>query len=410
MPKYDLAVVGAGLAGLSAAAMCARAGKKVLLTDPAGAAGGCLRAVEHEAFRFSGGHDLTYGLEAGGVLQSLHTSLGIAPGGPVHDVTYQVALPDQRITVAADFRVTMEELRREFPAQIDTFARLYREVRALALKSSKSRIAPYLYNWRSAKAFLQSHNFSAEATAYFDVQSRFFFGRPVFELSLASFILMLDAAPRTLPGGFSRLAAQLMSIIVERGGRVLMNEPWPELLLRGSRLSGIKTSDGAMELQSAVLNASWAKRDRTVFFGVREEALPVGMERNLLCLPDYARPADFFFLSLSGPGEDAPSGMRSGTATFHGTVPRDAAPAALRERIERIIPFLSDFLVLFDERDTDARRFPLPDRLLGKKRGSDDGSLPQVFAPLRNLSLIYDSPYCVQQTVRSAQLLASKLL
>jgi hypothetical protein len=245
--------------------------------------------------------------------------------------------------------------------------------------------------------------------AYFDVQSRFFFGRPVFELSLASFILMLDAAPRRLPGGFSRLAAQLLSIIVERNGRVLMNEPWPELLLRGSRLSGIRTSEGIIELHSAVLNASWAKRDRTVFFGLHEEALPVGMERNLLCLPDYARPAEFFFLSLSRTGEDAPNGMRSGTATFHGTVPQDAPPAALRDRIERIIPFLPDFLVLFDEWDTDARRFPLPDRLLGKKRVSVDGSLPQIFAPLRNLSLIYDSPYCVQQTVRSAQLLASKL-
>jgi hypothetical protein len=318
-------------------------------------------------------------------------------------------MPDRRITVAADSRVTMDELRREFPAEIDQFARLYRDVRALALKGSKSRIAPYLYTWRSAKHFLESYNLSAEAAAYIDVQSRFFFVRPVFELSLASFSLMLDAPPRRLPGGFSRLAAQLLSIIVERNGRVLMNEPWPELLLRGSRLSGIRTSDGAMELHSALLNASWANRDRTVSFGLREEALPVGMERNLLCLPDYARPAEFFFLSLSRTGEDAPNGMRSATATFHGTVPRDAPSAALRDRIERIIPFLSDFLVLFDERDTYARRFPLPDRLLGKKRGSDDGSLPLVFAPLRNLSLIYDSPYCVQQTVRSAQHLASKL-
>jgi len=105
-------------------------------------------------------------------------------------------MPDRRITVAADSRVTMDELRREFPAEIDQFARLYRDVRALALKGSKSRIAPYLYTWRSAKHFLESYNLSAEAAAYFDVQSRFFFGRPVFELSLASFILMLDALPQ----------------------------------------------------------------------------------------------------------------------------------------------------------------------------------------------------------------------
>lgn len=409
MPKYDLAVVGAGLAGLSAAALFAQAGKTVLLTDPAGTAGGCLRAAEQAAFRFSGGHDLTYGLESGGVLQSLHTSLGIAPSGPFHDVTYQVALPDRRITVAADSRITMEELRREFPSEIDQFALLYRDARALALKSSKSRIAPYFFNWRSAKPFLQAHNLSPVATAYFDVQSRFFFGRPVLELSLASLVLLLDAAPRTLPGGFSHLAEQLLSIIIERSGRVQMNEPWPELLFRGSRISGIITSDGTIEPRSTVLNASWENRERTVFFGMPENALPIGMERNLLCLPDYARPSNFFVLSLSKTGENAPSGMRSVTATFHGTDLRDAPLDALRDRVERIIPFLSDFLVKFDERDTDARRFPLPSRLLGKKREFDDGSLPPVFAPLRNLSMIYDSPCCVQQTVRSAQLLASKL-
>jgi len=130
------------------------------------------------------------------------------------------------------------------------------------------------------------------------------------------------------------------------------------------------------------------------------------MEREPPLSSDYARPAEFFFLSLSRPVRMRRTyALRDGNISWHRAA--RCPSAALRDRIERIIPFLSDFLVLFDERDTYARRFPLPDRLLGKKRGSDDGSLPLVFAPLRNLSLIYDSPYCVQQTVRSAQHLAS---
>lgn len=407
--KYDLAVVGAGLAGLTAAALLSKAGKSVLLTDPAEVAGGSLRASGRDAFRFPGGHDLTYGLEAGGHLQSLYASLDIAPSGPLHEVTYQVAMPDRRITVTADTRITMEELRREFPSEIDRFVRLYRQARDLALKSSKSRLASSLVRWRSAKPLLRSQQFGPEATAYFDVQSRFFFGRPVDDLPLESLVLLLDAAPRTLPGGFGRLAAQLMSFVTERNGRVMMKEPWPELLFQGRRVSGIRTSGGTIEPCSTVLNTSWEKRERTVLFGMREEVLPVGMERNLLCLPDYARPADFFFLSLSGAGEDAPGGMRSGTATFHGSLLRDAPVASLRERVERIMPFLSDFLVFFDERDGDTRRFPLPDHLAGKRPAADAGSLPPVSSPLRNLFLIYDAPWCVPQTVRAAHRIAARL-
>ena len=57
MAKYDVAVIGAGAAGLSAAAILAKNGKKVVVFDRAPYLGGRGMAVPDEGFKLNlGGH------------------------------------------------------------------------------------------------------------------------------------------------------------------------------------------------------------------------------------------------------------------------------------------------------------------------------------------------------------------
>jgi phytoene dehydrogenase-like protein len=76
--RRDVAVVGGGVAGLSAAAVAARAGSTVVVVE-VGTVGGRARTTERDGFRLNQGPHALY---LGGAFQQLLTSLGISrPGG-----------------------------------------------------------------------------------------------------------------------------------------------------------------------------------------------------------------------------------------------------------------------------------------------------------------------------------------
>jgi phytoene dehydrogenase-like protein len=77
--RCDVAVVGGGVAGLSAAAVAARGGSRVVLVE-GGPLGGRARTTEHHGFQLNQGPHALY---LGGAFQRLLTSLGIVrTGGP----------------------------------------------------------------------------------------------------------------------------------------------------------------------------------------------------------------------------------------------------------------------------------------------------------------------------------------
>src|SRR5579884_1272421 len=62
MPKFDVVVIGAGAAGLTAGALLAKNGKKVLVVDREQHLGGRGMAVPFEGYRLNlGGHPLEHG-------------------------------------------------------------------------------------------------------------------------------------------------------------------------------------------------------------------------------------------------------------------------------------------------------------------------------------------------------------
>ncbi len=411
MPNYDVAIVGAGLAGLTAAARLSHAGKKVVLTDPSERGGGAVATVEREGFRFSSAPNIAYGFEHGGPFQTLFADLGMPPENPSLEARYQVALPDHRVTISPVAEETLDELRREFPGDIDKLAKLYRDAGTIARKAGQGRLSSFVLARRSASAFLHPFRFNHEIVSFLDVQTRFFLGRPVSVLPLASLVMLLNAPPRYFPDGLSRITDRLLMTISDGKNRVIMREPWPELLLRNRRAIGIRTAEETIEARSVVVNASFEPRERTIFFGIREEVVPVSMERTVIALYDYTQPEEMVVLSLSAGDATghAPAGMRTLTASFHGRNVSDTSRETVLEHVRSLVPFLADFTVITGEQDLRARSYFLPKTVVLKDGHHERLLSSPVPNAMKHLYLLPDSSRAPHQSLRTAHNVFSRL-
>ncbi len=345
MSRCDVAIIGAGLAGLAAGALLAHAGKRVVLADAEQAAGGILAGHEEAGLLFNAGLPVVFGLGTGGVAR-LRKTLGLSEEPRLLPASYQVALPDRRVTVLPEREATLEELRREFPRDIDSLASLFREMQDLARAIENRKITSAFVRWRSAAGVLRKRRFSAQCIAYFDVQARSFFGRTIEELPLREFVELIDSRPAVLEGGIPELVCELREAFERRGGELLLGEPWPVIATPTKRLKEVQFSTPSLEARSFLVNLPEANQGPVLFLETDAEVIPVGMQDAVLCLPDYAKPQALTVITLdqdrrTSAGE---KGSRALTASFSGgSAPQDHE-SALRS-LQNIMPFLDQFTV-----------------------------------------------------------------
>jgi phytoene dehydrogenase-like protein len=408
VPRYDVAVIGSGLAGLIAAAYLAKHGKKVFMTDPGAEPGGILAAFHENEYCFPALPAITHGFEPRGPYQNLYAHLGI----PLREIQrppyYQVVLPDRRITISPDVQATLDELRREFPREIDNIVRVYREAKEIVESGIRSRLSSYRSRWRSAKAILPSDKITRELMAFFDLQSLFFHGVPALRLTLTSFATMLDSPPVRVAGGYHRLAAVLRDEISRLGGECTFGEAWPELQIRSNRIVALGMRDRVVEPHTVLLNTAMGPTLQNIYLGAREEGVPIGMKDSVLFLSDYDHPRDLGVLAVSSPddGATAPNGMRSLTVSFINFDRQREKHDVLMERVHAIIPFLKEFCGVQKRTDFLQRRFPLPAHVSVDEAKSEAG-IP-VKCSIRNMHGLPDGMPSVRM-ITAAQVLVEKI-
>jgi phytoene dehydrogenase-like protein len=407
--QYDLAVSGAGLGGLAAAALSSAGGKKVLVASPHASLAEALGATVADGFLFSSAPALLHGFEPGGVFNQLFHDSGIHDWEPAHAAVYQVALPDRRITVFSNQEETLDELRREFPREIQSLVKFYRELTTAAVRAAHSRIAAFISKHRSARAFVRKYNFSGEVLAFLDVQAIHFFQRPCSELSLETLITLCTRKPVGISGGFGKLAERIAEMLHRRGGEVRLGEQSMEIMFHRNTATGIRTAQGVVDAGTTLLCSS-EKSMPSLFLGIREDVVPVGMERNVLYLPDYARPRDFLACSLSAKDDVAssPQGMRALTVTVHSSLKPSYDSNGLRDQVSGLVPFLNDFLVLTrDSRLSETS--VLPSGLSFKPLQSWE-SEPLLFkASKSNLYLLHETRHAPLQVIPAARRFVEKI-
>ena len=410
MQKYDVAVVGAGLGGLAVAALLAAKKKKTIVLERSMSLDEAVGQFKKDGFTFFATPALSYGFEPGGEIHELFARLGIVQELSVHSPCYQVALPDRRITLYAEWGDTLEELRREFPKEINALTRFYHTLHKKAVQNTKSRVSSYLSRHQAAAGLFRKYRFSRELMTFFDVQSLYFYQKPAEDLSVAALITLCDTPPRTLHGGFKKLADQLYGIILREGGEVSYNEKVAELAMRNDRIIGVTTARGVLEAGTVLLNRMEHQPSTTLFIGLLNEVVPIGMCRHVLFLPDYARPRDFISLSLNAEDDAvAPPGMRTLNATWCSPPDRPAGKQVLLEQVSTLIPFLNDHLVLAEEYRGGDGKTALPDTISFHPLRSEEGT-PLLFRGSRkHLYLLNNAQNMPLQVLSAAQRFVAKM-
>lgn len=407
MRQYDVAIAGEGLGVLVTSALLSAAGKKIILLSPILSPEANRTESASGIFLFPSGPSLTYGFERGGAFQQLFLDLGIPLEKPTVQ-SYQVALPQRRITVFPDQARTFDELKREFPREYPSLVSLYRDLENEARRISKSRIAAYLSKRSSAGRILRKRGFSRELLSFFNVQSLFFFQRPVAQLSLAMLILLCNSRPSSYYGGFEKLTALLRTIILRNGGEIQNDDPTTEMIYRKGGPTFFKTKQSEITARTIILG----KPDTMMWLnhlGIKDEVIPVGMERDVLYQPDYARPDDFYVISLSSGNDGAsPAGMRALNVALRTNSPLPPQKE-LAAQIGHIMPFLNEFTVRNDV--VSASHDPSLPSALAFKPVATGTFEPLLFkASGRHIFLLHQRDYAPLQVIQAVRLLINKIV
>jgi phytoene dehydrogenase-like protein len=247
--------------------------------------------------------------------------------------------------------------------------------------------------------------------AFFDIQSLVFFHERVTDISLASLILLFDTTPLAMQGGLKKLLDQMLDVVLKNGGEVRYSMPFPEIVIRNGRAIGLKTPQELAEADTILLNTEQQHRGSTLFIGIRDEVVPVGMSQVVLCLPDYGQPNQFFTLSLS-PKDDtstAPKGTRALTVSFPAGRHTLLATDAFMLEVEKMIPFLKEFLIFYEEYMPASRSYATPAGVTFRPIRPSDGQPLLSRSSQKNIYMLADGWGTPLQTIRAAQRLVERL-
>ena len=119
--EHKIIVIGAGVGGLTTAALLAKHGFDVTVLEAHVEPGGCAATFFHKGYRFDVGATLVGGFHPGGPHQIVGEQLGIT--WPIRSVepAMQVHLPDRTITRWSDADRWREERSRAFGPQAEKF-------------------------------------------------------------------------------------------------------------------------------------------------------------------------------------------------------------------------------------------------------------------------------------------------
>ncbi len=377
---YDIIVIGAGIGGLSAAALLAHDGYRVLVLEGHIAPGGCASSYERkrpdgERYVFDVGATLFAGFTPGGAHHWVGQKLGLRWPVRALDPAMEVWLPDRRVTRYADARWA-DERRAAFPAQAwqaEGFWREQERIAAIAwrfaarqppipperprdalgmlqaLRPELALLAPQL--WRTAGQALRARGITdRRLRAYVDGQLLISAQATADACAWLYGAVALDFArigAHYAEGGAWSLARTLVAALERDGGEIRYRCRVRRVTVRGGRAVGVETERGerfgarhvignitvwdAQELLGAAAPRRLERRVRrapdgwgacTLYLGVDEAAIPAGMADHHQVIARYDQPlgeANSLFISAHPPDDHsrAPRGQRALTISTH---------------------------------------------------------------------------------------------
>ena len=366
--RADAVVIGAGIAGLTAAAVLARDGAEVLVAERHNVVGGCASFYRRDGYRFDVGATLVSGFGAHGVHRRLFERFEVDVRADRVEPAMIVHLPDATVTRYGDDRWSGER-QRVFGAAAEPFWARQERVADLAwdfsarfpmlpvdrrglagaLGAFRPRHLPLLAALGRPLAQLFDAAPDPRLRGFVDAQLLITAQTDAGGADLAYGATALDLAREGtfhLADGPSTIATALARVVRQAGGRIAYRATVETILLdpRG-RVAGVRFASGRTVATRTVVGAlplpnvaallpapppfAQALRAQPQRWGafMAYLALPPGVVPDDLALHhqvfgDYDRPlgeGNTVFCSFSGPGEDARAreGGRALTMSTH---------------------------------------------------------------------------------------------
>lgn len=369
-------VIGAGIGGLTTAALLAKAGCQVTVLEAGTYAGGCAGTFYHQGYRFEAGATLAGGFQPRGPHALVADQLGIDwPVRPA-DPAWVVHLPDRQVTLSRD----SADVVRHFPATErfwEVQSRLADQVWELSAQglpwppSDVSELAHLArVGWRHFPAdvglvpyaFMSTHDWIKRLglvrdeafVRFLDAQlliSAQTTSRQANALYGATALDLARQGVYHVEGGIGGLAATLVDTIRELGGEVLFKHKVTRIEVNNGRVAGVRTQHGRKEgpyvacdvavanmtpwsLDALLDDNSPARLRREVarrqpgwgafvlYLGVEDGRLPRDLPDHHQIITEMAGPLGegrsiFVSLSPRWDASRAPEGYRAVTVTTH---------------------------------------------------------------------------------------------
>lgn len=310
--RHDAIVVGAGIGGLSAAALLAQRGLKVLVLEHHYLAGGfCTswpryvgRGTERQTYVFDAGvHDVS-GLGPNGPVRLLLRQLGIEDRVDWRPVSHEYLVGDLRLKVPHSAEAFVQLLGALFPAEQAGVAALFAEMEAIyrelyqdVAKAGGVPLRPRTVDEALAYPLPHPHAYRGMHTPFEAMLDRHL-RDPELKRVLSMLTAYLTDEPQRLTatamapifgyyfdggfypaGGSQAFADALVGAIEGAGGEVRLRTPVTRILVEEGRAVGVESGEGRIDRAPAVISNADVRR--TFLELVGREHLPPAFVRQV---------------------------------------------------------------------------------------------------------------------------------
>jgi phytoene dehydrogenase-like protein len=302
--SYDTAIIGAGLAGLTAGALLARAGKQVIVVEAEDRPGGYVRSIDAGGYQFDPAVHLVMGGNRGGsygagLIREVVELLGVGDRCEFLGVDpfYTVHLPDFRLDVPTGREAYVAAHADIFPDDASGLSELIEQCFRIYEESFEFPIKPRIVDWLTApirfpnlvrhrkstvRQILERHLADPRLkTVIYALMP--YLGLPPSDASFATWATMMasfiDEGAYYCRGGFQSLANAFADGARRQGVEIILGRRVERILVSDGRTRGIELEDGRSIASPQVIAAMDARET----FGqmVDVSAVPAGWMRRI---------------------------------------------------------------------------------------------------------------------------------
>lgn len=294
---YDVIIIGAGIAGLSTAALLAKAGKSVLIIERHDRVGGYAHGFKRRAYHFDSGVHLVSGCSAEGY-ENGSTIYKICQTVGIDSEALFIPTPNYGSVNFPDFSLTLhageDAFVHSFPEEQDNVRRLMRLCKTIAEQAmiadeviALSRVTRVSPMQQLADLFRYRRSTLAEVLDEYlispDIKSACaglwpYLGLPPTQLSFLYWATMMAGyvyeGGYYCRGSFQHYANQLSSAIERLSGEVLLNASVRRILVNDGNVQGVMLENGQRIMAETVVSNVDAKQTHELLIG--SEHLPNG--------------------------------------------------------------------------------------------------------------------------------------